>query len=209
MGVPSRNKVKQWGAGEVYHIYNRGNNKQKIFFDAEDYRVFLNLLKVRLQKEPFRDKYYRLQKGWYGDVELLAFCLMPNHFHLLLFQKEQYSISELMRSVMTSYVGYINKKYQRSGHLFQDVFKAARIDEDGYWQHISRYIHLNPREWQTWEWSSLPYYDGRSQADWVRPEMVLRMFTDDSYRKFLEDYRDYTDSLDELEFILANNLHED
>jgi REP element-mobilizing transposase RayT len=178
-----------------YHVTNRCNNREPFRLPTEDvWRICENRL-------------YEIT--YLFQARIHAFVLMPNHFHLLLFQKEQYSISELMRSVMTSYVGYINKKYQRSGHLFQDVFKAARIDEDGYWQHISRYIHLNPREWQTWEWSSLPYYDGRSQADWVRPEMVLRMFTDDSYRKFLEDYRDYTDSLDELEFILANNLHED
>ncbi len=77
-------------------------------------------------------------------------------------------------------------------------------DEDDYWLHISRYIHLNPKDWQRWEWSSLPYYLGEKQADWVRPERVLEAFEGDNYRVFVSDYEDHKAMLDELKHITAD-----
>lgn len=202
--MPSKNRIKQWAPEQIYHIYNRGNNKQRIFLDEKDYQVFLHLLKRHLQEKSDTDKFGRLYKNWYGDIELLAFCLMPNHFHILAYQTSDIALSSLMRSVTTSYSGYFNHRYSRTGHVFQDVFKASLIDEDGYWQHISRYIHLNPKAWRTWKWSSLPYYLGNKKADWVQPNRVLQTFEGDNYREFIEDYEGHKDMLDELKHMTAN-----
>lgn len=203
-GMPSRNRVKRWVPEQVYHLYNRGNNKQEIFLDEEDYTVFLNLLKRHLSSRQAADRYGRIYPNWYGDIELLAFCLMPNHYHILAYQTSDVAITKLMSSVTTSYSGYFNKKYNRIGRLFQDTFKASHIDEDSYWQHISRYIHLNPRDWRKWEWSSLSYYLGHKQAEWVRPTRVLECFEGDSYENFVSDYEGQKEILDELKHLLAN-----
>jgi len=202
--MPSRNRVKQWAPEQVYHLYNRGNNKQRIFLDNEDYVVFLNLLKRHLSKKQTVDKLGRPYRNWYGDIELLAFCLMPNHYHLLVYQHTDTSITKFISSITTSYVGYFNKKHGREGRLFQDTFKASPIDEDDYWQHISRYIHLNPKNWQHWEWSSLPYFLGKKQADWVKPDRILADFENQEYMQFVSDYEGQKALLDELKHILAN-----
>lgn len=202
--MPSRNRIKQWGEQQVYHVYNRGNNRQPIFLDDQDYTIFLNLLKRYLGRRQMADASGRPYNNWYGDIELLAFCLMPNHFHLLLYQEDVQSITAFMRGLMTAYVSYFNWRYRREGHLFQDTYKASLIDEDSYWQHISRYIHLNPRDWRDWQWSSLPYYTGQRTADWVQPGRVLQLFEDDSYWDFVADYEDHKAMQDELKHVLAN-----
>lgn len=202
--MPSKNRNKVWVPGEVYHVYNRGNNKQPIFFDDKDYAAFLNLMKRSLQEERTADRLGRPYRNWFGDIELLAFCLMPNHFHLLVYQKSEKAISDFMRSIATSYSGYINHKYDHTGHLFQDAFKASHIDEESYWLHISRYIHLNPKSWRTWQWSSLPYYTDEKEADWVQPGRILQAFHKGAYLDFVADYESHKDMLDELKHITAN-----
>ncbi|MCB9821930.1 transposase [Candidatus Nomurabacteria bacterium] len=173
--MPSRNRVKDYGAGVYYHLYNRGNNKDVIFQDSQDYAVFLNLIKRHLSPVETTDKLGRPYRNLSKEVELLAFCLMPNHYHLLIYQHTQEGMTQLLRSVATAYSGYYNKKYQRVGRLFQDAFKASAVDSDTYLEHISRYIHLNPKDWKTWEWSSLPYYLHQKTADWVKHEEISGM----------------------------------
>jgi putative transposase len=202
--MPSKNRVKQWAPEAIYHVYNRGNNKQAIYLDQHDYATFLNLMKRGLQQKVTADPFGRPNRNWHDDIELLAFCLMPNHFHLLLYQRSERAISDFMRGLSTSYVGYFNKRHHRVGHLFQDIFKASHIDEDAYWQHISRYIHLNPRAWRTWEWSSLPYYLHDKHADWVRPERVLDVFEGGDYLSFVEDYEGVAAMADELKYVTAD-----
>src|SRR5215475_6378015 len=101
--MPSRNRIKQWAPEQTYHIYNRGNNKQRIFLDQSDYATFINLIKRHLRKKRTNDLMGRPYKNWHGDIELLGFCLMPNHYHLLLYQVNEQSISNLIRSIGTSY----------------------------------------------------------------------------------------------------------
>ncbi len=101
--MPGKNRVKVYAPDSYYHIYNRGVNKRSIFLDNYDYSVFLNLLKRYLGKEQAKDKSGREYNNLYGDIELLAFCLMPNHFHLLLYQKDENAMSTLMHGVTTSY----------------------------------------------------------------------------------------------------------
>ncbi len=137
------------------------------------------------------------------DVKIVAFCLMGNHFHLLLYQEvELGDISRLMKSVATAYTMYFNRKYKSSGHLFQGPFRASRIKDEAYLAHISRYIHLNPRTYRTYYWSSLKYYLGEQSSDLVHPDLALDM-TPDKYLQFLEDYVDRKELLKSIEDQLA------
>lgn len=139
-----------FAAGEYYHIYNRGNSKQKIFHDKKDYTHFMGLLYVCNQKENF--KIDNLQKGqdlFSIDkqsklVGIGAFCLMPNHFHILITQPEDGNISKFMQKLSTAYVMYYNKKYKHSGGLFEGKFKSQYLNTDKYLKYLFSYIHLNP-----------------------------------------------------------------
>ena len=205
--MPSRNTVREYAPGSYYHVYNRGVAKQPIFVDNSDYTVFLSLLKRHLSNEPQIDRFGRLHPHYKDQVELLAFCLMPNHFHFLIHQdKDAQALSRFMKSVCTAYTMYFNRKYQRVGPLFQGRFKASRVSRDEYLQHISRYIHLNPKDYRQYEWSSLPYYlDGR-RAEWLIPKRVLDLFEGTDYLKFLEDYKEHKAMLDELQYELADTI---
>lgn len=193
--MPSKNIVRQFVANGVYHCYNRGVEKRPIFMDTQDYGVFLNRLKQMLANPKdltSADPIDHL-KSYYGDVELLAYCLMPNHFHLLLHQTSDRSIPEFMRTLSTSYTMYFNKRYERVGHLFQGTYKARHVDNESYWLHISRYIHLNPLSSRTniesFPYSSLPYYKSHDAPSWLKPERVLDSFgTYNVYLEFVKDY---------------------
>lgn len=202
--MPSRNIVKQFAPEAYYHVYNRGLNKQAIFIDDDDYRVFLNLLKRYMNDEPAKDNYGREYPWLHEDLTLLAFCLMANHFHLLLFQRDKDAMTKLLRAVCSAYTTYFNKKYGRVGPLFQSNYKASHIIEDSYLLHISRYIHLNPQDYEHWEFSSYKFYLGKANAGWIAPKPILEMFEGDSYEMFMADYKGHKEALDEIKYELAN-----
>jgi putative transposase len=206
MLMPSKYSVRDYAPDSYYHIFNRGVNKSLIFNDTQDYAVFLSFLKRHLDKMPEKDSKGREYLNFSEDIELLAFCLMPNHFHLLIYQVQPDSYTKLLRSICTAYTYYFNKKHKRVGHLFQDRFKASLISNDSYLQHISRYIHLNPENYKTHEWSSLLYYLGKKDSSWLNPQKIMGLFDFDTsqYEIFIDDYRNYEQSLDELSFILAD-----
>lgn len=143
---------------EYYHIYNRGNGKNEIFLDNEDYDRFIKILYVCNSKRSFnfRDSIidpkidaFDFERGT-PLVSILAWVLMPNHFHIILISPrsdlgEEYNpISEFMRKVSTAYVMYFNKKYKRTGGLFEGTFKSKHIGEENYFNYIFSYVHLNP-----------------------------------------------------------------
>lgn len=202
--MPGRNIVKQYAAEQFYHVYNRGVAKQAIFEDAPDYLVFLSLFKRYLSNQPAKTS-ARLPYPWYKQrLELIAYCLMPNHVHLLVYQNDEKALVEFMRSLMTSYSMYFNKKYERVGPVFQSRYRASRISSDPYLEHITRYIHLNPRQWQNYPYSSINYYRGQT-AEWLQPQKVLDSFSSSKeYLSFLEDYEDHKRMLDELKWELAH-----
>lgn len=156
--MPGRNVRKIYAPETYYHVYNRGVNKELIFRDDEDYRVFLNLFKRLLSKEPQRDAYGRVFPNIRGTIELNAYCLMPNHFHALVYQLEATAMTKLFQSISTSYAMYFNKKYDRVGHVFQTCFRASQINNDAYFRYVSAYIHLNPKDYRSWKYSSLRYF---------------------------------------------------
>ena len=202
--MPSRNTLKDYTHDTYYHVYNRGVAKQSIFKDDNDYAVFLNLLKRYLGTEPTKDKQGREYPWLHNDIKLLAICPMPNHSHLLLDQNEPKSITALLQGVCTSYTMYFNRKYKRVGHLFQGRFKASTIANDAYLEHISRYIHLNPKDYLKWNYSSLPYYLGKKKAEWISPQPILEIIPQNQYLKFLSDYKNHKEMLEHLEFELAD-----
>lgn len=135
--------------GEYYHVYNRGVEKRNIFMDLNDYQRFHRMLYVANSTKPVVYKTiqgYPLDKIEIGEqlVAIGAYCLMPNHFHLLVKETEEGGISRFMEKLGTGYSMYFNKKYKRLGFLFQGNFKAEHVNNDEYLKYLFAYIHLNP-----------------------------------------------------------------
>jgi REP-associated tyrosine transposase len=203
--MPSRNIIKSQTPDAYYHVYARGGNKQKIFLEAADYKYFLSLFERYLSEKPAISKTGELYPHFFGHIELLTYCLMSNHFHLLVYQYELPYLEKFMRSLMTSYSRYFNLKYRRTGSLFESRYKATRVDRDAYLQHISRYIHLNPRLWKTYRHSSLRYFREGSEPVWLRTSKILEIFENrQSYTQFVADYKEQRDMLAELKYQLAD-----
>lgn len=203
--MPGRNILKQDVADSYFHVYARGVNKQPIFLDAHDYVFFLWLLKRHLTTTDSIDSRGHVYFQLSDDINLLSYCLMPNHFHLLFYQIHAGAMPQLMRRVMGSYCQYFNKKYKRSGPLFESRYRASRITSDEYLLHISRYIHLNPEKWRTYDYSSARYYLGDAAPNWLTTEPIEKLFgSPQEYLTFLEDYEQYSRVLKQFKHELAN-----
>ena len=177
----SRTARKKSGSG-VYHVVLRGNNKQTIFYDDEDQEVFLNRIKLAKEKYMF---------------DLYSFCLMGNHVHLLVREREA-TIGRIMQYLLASYVFWYNSKYERVGNLFQDRYKSEPIDSDSYLLCATRYIHQNPlkagvvREVGEYRWSSYGAYLSDKESI-VDTEVVLSMLQGkDRYVKFMHEIEENT-----------------
>ena len=140
---------------EYYHIYSRGVEKRKIFMNTKDYNRFVALLYIMNQDAPFtmgnflRDKNKSLEdifteKREKTLVSVLGYCLMPNHFHLILYENSEGGISKFMGKLLTAYSMYFNTKYERSGPLFTHPFKSEHISNESQYMYIFSYVHLNP-----------------------------------------------------------------
>lgn len=219
--------MKRYIEGGIYHVYNRGALKQDIFLDDLDFRVFLALLKYYLSPPPVNLNLNtvhpfqsiagvdvvrpRLLANIFEEINLLCFCLMPNHFHLIIKQITLNGMQKLMRRLSTAYAMYFNKRYERSGYVFQGVYKAVLVDTDEYLLHLSRYIHLNPSELtgtvpvSEYLYSSYAYYLGRKSAVWLKPELILEYFLPAkrtlnyskyaSYQSFVDDYKNDSEKI--------------
>jgi len=150
---------------EFYHIYNRGVEKREIFMNEEDRERFLISLKEFnsenkiLLKDVINSNScgstagVRKRKGEFNlIVDIMCFCLMPNHFHLILRELIPGGISMFMRKLGNGYTGYFNLKYERVGHLFQGAYKAKHIKTDEFFKHLILYIHSNPIELIEYKW---------------------------------------------------------
>lgn len=196
--------------GGFYHLYNRGVEKRTIFVDEQDYAVFLHLLKYYLSPSDPKDIHPFLNFQNFNvvrprpltnlekEIELLAYCLMPNHFHLLIKQNTLEGMKKLMSKVLTTYSMYFNKRYKRVGHLFQGRYKAALIESDSYLLHVSRYIHLNPTELTgtvpvNYPHSSYQHFLGLKKASWLKPDFILAYFDRSKLLPFLKKYPSYKD----------------
>lgn len=204
MFMPSRNVLKIDIADSYYHVYARGASRQEIFLESADYYMFLSLFRRYLSAEDVKDSAGMSYAKLYDDIQLLSYCLMPNHFHLLLYQVNEGAMQRLMRGVMTAYSRYFNKKYDRSGGLFETRYKASRISSDTYLMHITRYIHLNPKEWREYPYSSLRFYLQAHDEDWVDEQPIVALFPSrESYGDFVAEYEGIKDTLEQIKYELA------
>lgn len=203
--MPSKHSIKEYEPGAYYHIYNRGVEKRVIFQDASDYKTFLGYLRLYLTDPHLSGDSRKARppslpiKNYTGNILLLAYCLMPNHFHLFVRQTEIDGINHFMRSLMSEYVRYFNKKYARVGSLFQGPYKAVRVNSEDQWVYLTKYIHRNPLDLSpfretperlsTYKYSSYQNYLGLFQQAWVEPSIILDHFSNDHqlYQKFVED----------------------
>lgn len=206
--MPNRLTLRHFVTGGYYHVFNRGVGKQNIFFDAEDYEYFLHVLSGYLQSNT--QSAGKLRRNFYQKIDILAFCLMPNHFHILLQQHEERAIAAFIQSLLLRYVFYFNKKYKRVGHLVQDTYKARLVENDIDLLHLTRYIHLNPqgikKVAQNYPYSSLGSYTlQKKEFPWLVTETVMGIFcaffglershAELQYLEFLQSMPEQTDSL--------------
>ena len=216
--MPAKNALKIYKENSYYHIYNRGVAKAKIFKREKDYKVFLDYLKIYLtptdlQGESLQVAPSKELKNYSDNVSLIAYCLMPNHFHLLVHQNNKDSINYFMRSLATKYVRYFNTTYDRVGPLFQGVYKAVRVYDEDQLIYLSKYIHRNPinlpparRVLAGWKYSSYGNYLRLFKQAWVKPEVILKMYSDSnklyaekSYQNFVEEFKDDVISIDKIQ----------
>lgn len=212
--MPAKNVIKQYLVNGYYHLYNRGVEKREIFMDKQDEGVFLSYLKEYLTPKD-TDKLHmalsdsRLSYKERVDVEkllrinnfsssldLLAYCLMGNHFHLLVRQTNERTIEMFMRSLCTRYVQYFNKRHgNRVGGLFQSTYKAVLVQSEEQLWHLSRYIHRNPATKglslvDCPRPSSYQNYLGLVNQVWMKPGEILSYFAKsgfNSYQSFVEN----------------------
>ncbi len=183
---------RKLGESKTYHIMIRGNERKNLFIDNED--------KVR-----FLDTLYEKNKE--KNYEVLAYCIMDNHVHLLIDEGRD-EIARIMKRINVSYAYYFNKKYKRVGHLFQDRFKSEVIDSDSYLLSAARYIHRNPvkaaitSEAAQYEWSSYNSYVRQNTYlnSIVHKGVILELFSQDRQRA-IELFIEYTNKDSEDQFI--------
>jgi len=220
--------------GEFYHIYNRGVDKRKIFLKKKDYERFIYSL-YEFNRETRVLNFKRRVEGFGGEIEIdrgrasfksfksslkievserlvdiACFCLMPNHFHLLLSQKKEEGITKFLLKISTGYAMYFNKKYNRTGALFEGRFKAIHIDKESYFLQLSRYIHLNPLEiivpqWKeesiknhkkarkflvNYKWSSFPYYLRESETN-SKEDLLSCIINSEIIRAYFKNSKEY------------------
>lgn len=174
---------------EFYHVYSRGVDRRVTFSDNRDYEHFLKLLylcnsteRIEIRNLPkFMSVYYKKRPGTLVDIG--AYCLMPNHFHLLLYEKEDGGITKFMAKLLTAYVKYFNKKEKRIGALFDGRFRARYVDDDSYMHYLYAYIHLNPLKIIQKDWKE------KGIKDIGVAENFLREYTPSSFQDYIGEGR--------------------
>jgi len=206
---------------EIYHVFNRGVEKRPTFINKwELKRAILTLDYYRFAKLPIKLSKFlilpnsdqtklleSIKKDCEKLVEIICFCLMPNHFHFLLKQKVDKGIPIFISNFTNSYTKYFNTRNERVGPLFQGIFKAVRIESEEQLIHVSRYIHLNPvssflikpEDLENYEWSSYPEYLDPMNRSIVDKEIVVGLFSSlEKYKKFVLDQVDYARTLEKI-----------
>jgi len=206
--------------GEFYHIYNRGTDKRDIFTTSNDFNRFMVLLYLCNSLKPVNIE-LELKKGrsfselWEIKrenpiVDICAYCLMPNHFHFLIKEVVDGGITKFMGKLSTAYSMYFNKKYNRTGALFEGRFKAKHIDSDNYLKYLLSYIHLNPVKLIEPEWKEsgisdkvaaknyLKKYHYSSYMDFLRNDRIEKnILTSGSLPRYFETFNEFEDLVDE------------
>lgn len=212
--------------GEIYHIFNRSVARQPIFPTSYDYQRVLDVLTYysyfnpplrfshfkRLPQSQKADLMDNLKKIGEMQIELYAFSFMPNHVHFLIKEIREKGISTFMSNFQNSYAKYFNAKNDRSGGLFQQMFKSVLIETDEQFIHVARYIHLNPvtayilkniDELANYPWTSFSAYVGKYNLEFLNKEFLLSFFSSlDHFINFTKDQVEYQRKLDKIKHLL-------
>lgn len=211
---------------QIYHVFNQGIARQPIFLKPRDYSRALETIRYysylepslrfshydRLPLEQRADFLKRLKTNNPKQVQILAFCLMPNHVHFLIKEIMSKGISGFMRHFQNSYAKYFNTKMGRNGALFQSMFKVVRIETDEQLLHVTRYIHLNPLSSYILKdpgalgdylWSSFREYLGKREEGIVDTSLILGFFSSlEKFKSFTLDQVDYQRRLEEIKHLV-------
>lgn len=209
---------------EIYHVFNRGVERRTIFTTKWEYQRALELLKyycfsdlparfsqvMRLPKDEKDQMLWDINKNNEKLVEIIAFCLMPNHFHFILKQVKDNGIKIFISNFTNAYTKYFNTKHERTGSLVEGIFKAVRVETDEQLIHLSRYIHLNPvssfiiptADLENYPWSSLHQYLEANNDDFCSKEIILGLFpSHQDYKKFVFDQIAYAQELEKIKHL--------
>lgn len=210
---------------QIYHVFNRGVERRIMFGNKREYQRALDLIDYyRFNNLPYRYSKYsllrnelrqsvleNLRKSNNKMVDIIAFCLMPNHFHFLLKQLSPNGISQFTANFTNSYTKYFNTRHKRIGSLTQGLFKAVRIESDEQLLHITRYVHLNPvtaylidiKHLNSYAWSSYPEYVNKITNSISTPGEILNFFSSrQQYIHFVEDQVNYSRELDKIKHLI-------
>lgn len=175
----------------IYHIIIRGNERKDIFFDDEDRKRFIDIMKTKIEE---------------SCSKLFAYCLMDNHVHLIIYEGSE-GIAQIMKRINVSYVSYFNTKYKRVGHLFQDRFRSEAIEDDHYLLEAVRYVHNNPvkasivKKASDYKWSSYNLYKA-DEGGILEKDTVLGIFSEDPQKAivFLEEFNEKDSDVKLIEY---------
>lgn len=208
---------------QIYHVFNRGIAKEPIFFNKRDYLRFIEVINFyRFSSPEMRFSYYnRLEysskKNFLDDLEskgeqqvnIYSYCLMPNHFHFVLREITEDGIKNFAGNLQNSYAKYFNTKMKRTGSLFQEMFKAVRIESDEQLLHTVRYVHLNPltsylvkdfNQLVKYPWSSLNDYLTEINSTPFLDTSFINAFykSNEQFLSFTKDQADFQNKLKEI-----------
>ena len=211
---------------QIYHVFNRGVDRQTVFTNKREYERMLETVwlyrftdpginfstyttlpqSARIQMKTFIEKKKQ-------QISLLAYCLMPNHFHFVIRQEEDYGVSNFIANITNSYTKYFNMKRKRVGPLFQGTFKAVRVETDEQFLHLTRYVHLNPlssyivrlEELEYYPWSSLPEYLNINKTMLSNKTVLNSLLSVKNYKEFVFDQADYVKHIAKIEQLAIDN----
>ncbi len=212
--------------GEIYHVFNRGVARMPIFTTVREHKHFIEMVEYcHFATTPLSFSNYKKQRKERRDeilqslyrenntyVEIVAFCLMPNHYHFIVKQMKENGISKFIGNIQNGYGKFFNMKHNRTGPVFQPSFHAVRVETDEQLLHVSRYTHLNPttgfiveiKDLLSYKWSSLPaYLDNSNYYPFLNSEMILQLSNGrDKYRSFVLDQAKYQQELGIIKHLL-------
>lgn len=190
--MPSKNTIKIYIKDGIYHIYNRTIDNLILFRDEEDYKIFLYYLKSYLtplkeQSSPPPGIKFNKTYSLYDKIRLMCYCLMPNHYHLMVQQKTERAISEFIKRLINAYTEYYNKKYKRRGPIFEGRYKGKLVRKEKHFLYLPYYIHHNPEKLyennlgkeekiKNYSWSSYGDYLGERNASWIYKKDLMEQF---------------------------------
>jgi len=213
--------------GEYYHIFNRGVDKREVFCDEKDYERFLLTMKISVFDDiacmiRLRDlqkcnvpraqllEFFQELSSRKKLINVICYCMNPNHYHLIVQQKEPEGVKKFMHKLGTSYTNYFNKKNQRSGSLFQGRFKSVHIDSNEYLLYLSTYVNCNNfihrynKDIKSWPYASYLDYIGKRKGELCEKEIILDQFKGnfEDYKKFCRMNAEYLKDKKEFQELL-------